>query len=76
MIRMEIKIPTIKYPPLCITEREAQAQTINSVNPIPLRTQFFAKIAAKPIPITGVIQGHSQLGFATTLFPRTTSNGL
>ena len=71
-IKTDRKTTTIKYPPLCITESEAQAQRLNSANPMPLRIRFFAKIAAKPIPITGVSQGQSQLGFATTPIPRTT----
>ena len=64
-----INIPTIKYPPLCVTESEAQAHKINSANPIDLSAQFFAKILAKPIPIAGANQGQSQLGFAITPRP-------
>ena len=48
MIRMEIKTPTIKYPPLCITESEAQAQIINSANPNPFKTHLLAKTIANP----------------------------
>ena len=70
MISVEIKDPIIKYPPLCITERVAQTQIQNRVKPIPFRTQFFEKIAAKLIPIIGVSHGHSQLGFAIIPLPR------
>ena len=70
-IKTDRKTTTIKNPPLCITESEAQAQRLNSANPIALSPQFFAKTLANPRPITGANQGQSQLGFAITPRPRT-----